>query len=62
VLPQAQDTDIYLTALGILLTTIYIAGLIFRPRKQVLRMGLDSAAVTVTYALGMVGLFVVARG
>jgi cation:H+ antiporter len=62
VLPQAQDTDIFLTALGILLTTIYIAGLIFRPRRQVLWMGLDSAAVTVTYALGIVGLFVVARG
>ena len=61
VLPQAQDTDIYLTALGILLTTIYITGLIFRPRKQVLWMGLDSATVTVAYALGIVGLFVVAR-
>jgi len=62
VLPQAMDTDIYLTALGILLTVIYIAGLIFRPRKQVLRMGLDSATVTVTYAAGIVGLIVVARG
>jgi cation:H+ antiporter len=62
VLPQAQDTDIYLTALGVLLTTIYIAGLIFRPRRQVLAMGLDSALVVATYALGVVGLFVVARG
>jgi cation:H+ antiporter len=62
VLPQAKDTDIYLTALGVLLTTIYIAGLIFRPRRQVLWMGLDSAAAVVTYALGIVGLFVVARG
>jgi cation:H+ antiporter len=61
-LPQAQDTDIFLTALGMLLTTIYIAGLIFRPRRQVLRMGLDSATVTVAYALGVIGLFVVARG
>ena len=61
VLPQAQDTDIYLTALGILLTTIYIAGLIFRPRKQVLWMGLDSATVVAAYALGVVGLFVIAR-
>ena len=62
VLPQAQDTDIFLTALGMLLTTIYIAGLIFRPRRQVLWMGLDSATVTVAYAFGIVGLFVVARG
>jgi cation:H+ antiporter len=62
VLPLAQDTDIYLTALGILLTTVYIAGLIFRPRRQLLWMGLDSFAVTVTYALGIAGLFVVAHG
>jgi cation:H+ antiporter len=62
VLPQAHDSDIYLTALGMLLTTIYIAGLIFRPRRQVLWMGLDSAAVTLTYALGIVGLIAVARG
>jgi cation:H+ antiporter len=61
VLPQAQSTDIYLTALGGLLTTIYIAGLIFRPRRQVVCMGLDSAAVVVTYALGVVGLLVIAR-
>ena len=62
VLPLAQATDIYLTALGILLTTVYIAGLIFRPRRQLLWMGLDSFAVTVIYALGIAGLFVVARG
>src|SRR5215216_6143327 len=39
VLPQAHDTDIYLTGLGILLTTVYIYGLIFRPRRRILRMG-----------------------
>jgi cation:H+ antiporter len=62
VLPQARDTDIYLTALGVLLTAIYITGLIFRPKRQLLSMGIDSLAVVVTYALGIVGLFVVARG
>ncbi|HEY3645308.1 MAG TPA: sodium:calcium antiporter [Gammaproteobacteria bacterium] len=36
VLPQAHRTDIYLTALGVLLTLIYMAGLIFRPKRQVL--------------------------
>jgi cation:H+ antiporter len=62
VLPQAQDTDIYLTGLGVLLTAIYINGLIFRPKRQVLSMGLDSFAVLVVYAFGIVGLVVVARG
>jgi len=60
VLPHAQATDIYLTALGMLLTAIYLAGMIFRPRRQVLRMGIDSAAVVVVYAIGLVGLFAVA--
>jgi len=60
VLPQAQDTDIYLAGLGILLTTVYLYGLIFRPRRQILRMGIDSFAVLLLYALGTVGLVAVA--
>ena len=57
VLPAAQKTDIYLTALGILLTVVYMLGLIFRPQRQFLRMGLDSLAVLLLYAVGVVGLF-----
>ncbi|MEU3842693.1 hypothetical protein AB0E88_21985 [Streptomyces sp. NPDC028635] len=60
VLPGAHGTDIYLTALGIVLTTVYIAGLIFRPRRQYLRMGVDSLAVLVLYALGIAGLTAIA--
>ena len=56
VLPQAQATDIYLTALGALLTVVYLVGLVFRPRRQILRMGVDSLAVLVLYAVGVVGL------
>jgi cation:H+ antiporter len=61
VLPQAQNTDIYLTALGVLLTSVYIYGLIFRPRRMVLRMGLDSFTVLVLYAVGILGLVAIAR-
>lgn len=61
VLPAAQRTDIYLTALGIVLTLIYAAGLVFRPRRRVARMGIDSLTVVVLYGLGMVGLFAVSR-
>jgi len=60
VLPRAQHSDIYLAALGVLLTTVYLGGLLFRPRRQVLRMGVDSVAVLVLYALGVVGLFAIA--
>ena len=60
VLPQAQSTDIYLAGLGVLLTAVYIYGLIFRPQRQILRMGVDSFIVLVLYALGIVGLFAIA--
>jgi cation:H+ antiporter len=60
VLPLAQDTDVYLAGLGILLTAVYLAGLIFRPRRQVLGMGLDSLAVLVLYVVGTAGLLAVA--
>jgi cation:H+ antiporter len=53
VLPQAQATDIYLTGLGILLTAVYVSGLIFRSRRRVLCMGTDSTVVSILYALGV---------
>ena len=62
VLPQAQDTDIYLAGLAVLLTSIYLVGLIFRPKRRVLGMGVDSLAVLVFYALGTAGLFAIAMG
>jgi cation:H+ antiporter len=61
VLPLAEDTDIYLTALGALLTVVYVYGLIFRPRKMVLRMGLDSVTVLALYVVGIAGLVAIAK-
>jgi cation:H+ antiporter len=60
VLPQAHDTDIYLTALGILLTLTYMAGLVFRPGRRIARMGVDSLVVLVLYVIGVVGLVAIA--
>lgn len=61
VLPQAKNTDIYLAGLGILMTTVYIYGLVFRPRRLLLRMGADSLIVLLLYALGIMGLFAIAK-
>jgi cation:H+ antiporter len=61
VLPQAQATDVYLTALGIVLTVVYLWGLVTRPNRVVLRMGLDSIAVLVLYAGGIAGLIAVSN-
>src|SRR6266702_4550219 len=41
VLPQAENTDVYLASLGVLLTAVYIYGLIFRPKRQFLDLGTD---------------------
>ena len=57
VLPMAQKTDIYLTGLSMLLTAVYIYGLLFRPRRQIARMGIDSLLVLLLYVLGIIGLF-----
>jgi cation:H+ antiporter len=60
VLPLAQDNDVYLAALGILLTAVYVVGLIFRPRRQMFGLGLDSLAVLILYVVGVAGLFAIA--
>jgi cation:H+ antiporter len=61
VLPQAQASDIYLTALAVLLTAVYAFGLLFRPQRRVLGMGVDSLVVLVVYLVGVAGLFAVAQ-
>lgn len=61
VLPHANSTDIYLSALGILLVSVYLYGLIFRPRIFKI-IGLDSLTVLFLYIIGIAGLFFVARG
>ena len=62
VLPEAQDSDVYLTALAILLTTVYIWGLLFRPKRQFFRLGPDSILVVCLYVLGIAGLVAVTHG
>lgn len=42
VLPDAVGTDIYLTSLAMVLTLVYAAGLLFRPQRRILRLGVDS--------------------
>lgn len=59
VLPGATKSDMYLTALGMLLTVVYVYGLVFRPRRQIGRVGIDSVVVLVLYVLGVAGLFAI---
>lgn len=56
ILPLAHPSDIYLTGLGILLTAVYLVGLILRPKRRIAGMGLDSLLVLILYAVGVIGL------
>ncbi len=56
VLPSAHRTDVYLAGLGIVLTMIYAYGAVFRSKRRLLGMGLDSAAVVLVYIIGVIGL------
>ncbi len=42
-----------------ILTAVYIAGLIIQPKKQYLRIGIDSIVILVVYILGIIGLMFV---
>ena len=59
VLPRANAADIYLTALAALLTLVYVVGLIFRPQRRIIGMGVDSFVVLALYGLGIGGLFAI---
>jgi cation:H+ antiporter len=60
-LTQAGKVDVYLAVFGILLTMPYMAGLLFRPRREFARLGLDSIAVLALYVVGVAGLLFVGR-
>ncbi len=56
ILPNLKPSDIYLTVLGIILTGIYMIGMVLHSKKQILRMGVDSFIVVIVYLLGLWGL------
>ncbi len=57
VLLTANQNDMWFAALGVLLTGIYIIGLIVRPRRTFFRVGPDSLLVLILYIAGIVVLF-----
>jgi cation:H+ antiporter len=58
VLRNASGSDVWFAALGIFLTTIYIMGLIIRPKRSILGMGLDSFLVVLVYIIAITSLIV----
>lgn len=54
VLPQANTSDIYLPAVAALLTVVYAVGLVFRPKRRIAGVGVDSLVVVLLYLAGCV--------
>ena len=59
ILPDLKPSDIYLTVLGIILTGIYMAGMVIHSKKQIFRMGIDSFIVVIIYIVGLWGLLAI---
>ena len=62
VLPSSGHLNGWLAALGIVLTIVYAFGVIVRPRRCYLRLGIDSVIVIVVFGLGIAGLFAISHG
>lgn len=62
ILPQANASDVYLTAIAALLTLVYAVGLVFRPKTRIAGMGVDSFIVVLLYLAGVVGLVAITLG
>lgn len=56
IITLAKPEDMYLTALGILLTVIYTAGLTIKSKRIFLSVGFDTIAVLLFYGAGVMGL------
>ncbi len=56
-LPDAKGPDLYLAALGALLTAVYCVGIILRSKRRLFGAGIDSLLVLALYVLAIGGLF-----
>jgi len=61
VLPAAGHANSWLGGVGVVLTGVYAAAIIVRPKRRFARLGLDSILVLVLFAVGVVGLLAVAK-
>jgi cation:H+ antiporter len=58
-LPQAKATDLWIAGLGVVLTGVYLVGLVLRPQRVRARLGPDSLLAVALYVLGIAGLLAI---
>ena len=61
VLPFEGAANSFIAGIGLIMTAIFVTGLILRPKRRHFGLGPDSWIVTLVYALGIWGLIVVAN-
>ena len=59
---MSLEIAVVLAGLGILLTSVYLIGLLFHSAKRPLHMGVDSLVVVILYIVGIIGLVFVPGG
>ncbi len=57
IIPNAGNTDIYLTAVSIVMVAVYLMGMIIANPKKVYGLGTDSWIVLAVYIFSVIGLF-----
>jgi cation:H+ antiporter len=61
VLPTEGAANAWIGMTGLLMTTIFVVGIILRPRRRHAGLGIDSWVVSFVYVLGLWGLVVVSQ-
>jgi cation:H+ antiporter len=57
ILAQTDASSLFAAAIGMVVTAIYLVGLLERRDQTILRMGYDSVAVLVAYVVGLTGVY-----
>jgi cation:H+ antiporter len=59
VLPAEGKSNAWIGCVGLLMTAVFVSGIVLRPQRRHLGLGLDSWVALVIYVLGVWGLLVV---
>jgi cation:H+ antiporter len=59
VLPSEGKSNAFIAGTGLIMTLIFVAGIVLRPQRRHFGLGADSWVVFVVYAFGLWGLYVV---
>jgi cation:H+ antiporter len=58
-LASAKASDLWIAGLGVILTGVYLVGLVLRPQRVRARLGPDSLVAVGLYVLGIAGLLAI---